>query len=378
MALAFTSGSLVTDIPPAKSVLADSAKVVNLYYDGQKKTLATDATTPREVLKRAGINFGDNDLTDPPADSTLPAGLSNINVFRAQPVIIYDGANAIRTYSAYKAPRLIVENAGVKLYPEDVVSSQVVTDFVTDQLIGLRLDVKRALPVTLIADGHTLSLRSQAKTVNDLLVEHHIALGEKDTVTPALDSQIKSGEQVAIVRVAEAVITKEEVLQRPTKTENDPTQAKGVTKVKSEGSDGHRTVTYRIHYRNGIETGRETLDVQGQVDPKPKVVLVGTKVFFPGNIEYWRPLVQEAADANGVDPNLMLAIMRCESNGNATATNGIAFGLYQYLPSTWANSGGTRDNIYDGALQINVTAKKIASYGTSAWNASKYCWGGSY
>lgn len=378
MALVFASGSLVTDIPPAKSALADSAKVVNLYYDGQKKTLATDATTPREVLKRAGIEFGAFDLTDPSADSTLPAGLSNINVFRAQPVIIYDGSKVLRTYSAYTNTRLIAENAGVKLYPEDIVSSQVVTDFVTDQLIGLRLDVKRALPVTLAADGHVLNVRTQAKTVGDLLTENHIALGEKDTVTPSLGSGITGNLQVAIVRVAEAVVTKDEVLQRPTKTENDPTQAKGVTKVKSEGSDGSRTVTYRIHYRNGIETGRDTLDVKNQIDPKPRVVLVGTKVFFPGNIEYWRPMVQAAADANGVDPNLMLAIMKCESNGNATATNGIAFGLYQYLPSTWANNGGTRDNIYDGALQIQVTAKKIAAYGTSAWNASKYCWAGSY
>ncbi|MGC8165185.1 hypothetical protein ACP3WT_26585, partial [Salmonella enterica] len=69
----------------------------------------------------------------------------------------------------------------------------------------------------------------------------------------------------------------------------------------------------------------------------------------------------------------MLRIMQCESNGNAAdisrfVVNGQhPMGLFQYLPTTWVAAGGTIDNILDGPTQIELTAKKMALYGTSPW-----------
>jgi hypothetical protein len=223
-------------------------------------------------------------------------------------------------------------------------------------------------------DGQTVLYRTQASTVGELLREQRISLGASDSVTPGQGSRLSAGQVVRIVRVAEAVVAVDETIQRATKNVNDPTLIKGQTTVQAAGADGHRRVTYRIHYRDGVETGRETLKVEHQVNPVDRVVLVGTKVLFGGSIEYWRPTVASAAAANGVDPNLMLAIMRCESNGNASASNGSHFGLYQYDWPTWLGAGGTRDNIFDGPAQIRITAWKIANYGTRAWAASRSCW----
>jgi len=94
---------------------------------------------------------------------------------------------------------------------------------------------------------------------------------------------------------------------------------------------------------------------------------------FAGNVEYWRPQVEAAAAAWNLDPNMMLRIMQCESNGNATDVSTFIVngqhptGLFQYLPSTWRAAGGTDDNIFDGSLQIKLTARKMANEGTSAW-----------
>ena len=109
------------------------------------------------------------------------------------------------------------------------------------------------------------------------------------------------------------------------------------------------------------------MNVANLVNPINEIVHVGTKVRFGGTIEYWRPQVEVAAAADGVDPNLMLAIMNCESHGNAAAVNSSGhYGLYQYDPSTWAGVGGNMSNIYDGSTQIIKTAWKISHYGTSA------------
>jgi resuscitation-promoting factor RpfB len=143
--------------------------------------------------------------------------------------------------------------------------------------------------------------------------------------------------------------------------------------VRTEGSDGQKTVTYRVHYQNGVETSREILQVVSQTAPVTKVVVTGTKVIFAGSVEYWRPLVEAAAAQWGMDPNTMLRIMTCESRGNASSISSFTIngehpmGLFQYLPSTWRSAGGTDDNILDGATQIQLTAKKMALYGTKPW-----------
>lgn len=372
------SGVSSGTLPVTKIALADSSRVVSLFYDGQKKVFTTDQSTVKDVLQRADVTLASDDLVEPKTDTVIPPGLFNINVFRARPVIIIDGSSVVRTRSPFENPKLIATTAGLQVYPEDEYESAVVTDFVDDRTIGQRLVIKRATPVSLVADGKVTLMRTQAKTIGAFLADKNVALGEKDTVSPARNLPLTQNLRINITRVSEVVVAKDEVIPKSTKTETDPNVAKGTSTVKIEGTDGHRHVTYRIHYNDGVEIARETLKVEGQVEPVAKVLVVGTKVFFAGSVEYWRPFVVDAAAANGVDPNLMLAIMKCESNGNANASNGSHFGLYQYAMATWTGSGGTPSNIYDGPTQITITAKKIASYGTSPWLASKSCWSGSY
>jgi hypothetical protein len=168
-----------------------------------------------------------------------------------------------------------------------------------------------------------------------------------------------------------ATITR--TIPRAVKTIADPTLLKGQTKVKTEGADGQTTTTYRIHYQDGQETGREALQVVSSTDPIAKVIVEGTKVLFAGSVEYWRPIVEQEAAKWDFDPNTMLRIMACESKGNATTVSGFIIngehptGLFQYLPSTWRAAGGTDDNILDGTTQIKLTAKKMALYGTKPW-----------
>jgi hypothetical protein len=148
---------------------------------------------------------------------------------------------------------------------------------------------------------------------------------------------------------------------------------KGQTVVTTPGADGQKTVTWRIHYQDGHEIGREAVQLVSQTNPVAQVVTVGTKVMFAGSVEYWRPLVEAAAAQYGLDPNMMLRIMNCESHGNATDVSSFVIngqhptGLFQFLPSTWISAGGTQDNIFDGSVQIQLAAKKMAKEGTGAW-----------
>jgi uncharacterized protein YabE (DUF348 family) len=347
--------------------------MVSLYVDGQKRLFPSNAATVGDVLKKFNVKLGPNDLVEPAAGTALTGGEFNINVYRAQPVTVEDGLQTYHVHSAYQSPRLLALAAGLTVYPEDTFSTGIITDIVDNGSIGEKVTVQRAKPVTVQVDGQTRQIRTQAGTVGEALKGAGIALGLKDTVSAAPAAPLLPGMTVSITRVTEAVVTLTQSLPRPVQTVNDPTLLKGQTAVKQDGADGQKTTTYRIHYQNGVETGREVLQVVSQTAPVPEIKVVGTKVIFAGSVEYWRPQVVAAATAWNIDPNMMLRIMACESRGNASDVSAFVIngqhptGLFQYLPSTWIAAGGTMENIFDGSVQIKLTAKKMATEGTKAW-----------
>lgn len=368
-----TLGIGTGNLPISPAAHADAQKVVSLYVDGTKKIFTTDAQTVGDVLSRAGTKLEAGDLVEPELKTQVSNGFFNINVYRARPIQVTDGQKAYDIKSAYQSPRLLASEAGVTLYPEDELKSEVITDFVESKSIGMKVSVVRAIPLTVLVDGKKLDLRTQAPTVGGALASAGITLGLKDTLSIPVENPVANGMKVAITRVSDVEATVTDAIKRKVKTTNDPDLAKGVSKVTTEGKDGSKTAVYRIQYRNGVETSRQLIKLVSQTEPVDREVIVGTKVFFAGSVEYWRPMVVAAATEYGLDPNMMLRIMQCESRGNATVVSTFVVngehptGLYQYLPSTWRSAGGTNENIFDGALQIKLTARYMAKNGTRAW-----------
>jgi uncharacterized protein YabE (DUF348 family) len=360
-------------LPVTAGADADSRALISLYADGQQRLFSVEAKNVGEILKRANVKLGPHDLVEPEVSSPVPHGQFNINVYRARPVLVADGLQTHRIISAYQSPRLLALAAGLVVYPEDQFRTEVITDFVDDQAVGEKVIVTRAKPVNVKVDGQSRLIRTQAKTTSEALKTAGVSLGAKDTVSVAPDAPVTPGMTVGITRVTEVVVNLTQDLPKPTKTIPDPTLLKGQSKIQTEGSDGQKTVTYRIHYHDGVETAREAIQVVSETAPVTKVIVEGTKVYFAGSVEFWRPQVEAAAAEYGLDPNMMLRIMNCESHGNATSVSTFIIngehptGLYQFLPSTWRSAGGTPDNIFDGSVQIKLAARKMSREGTSAW-----------
>lgn len=354
----------------SSTAYADS-RIVSIYVDGEKKVFSTEATTVGEVLKRENIQLQDGDLVEPGLASAISRPYFNINLYRARPLLVVDGGREYKTTAASENPKVAAQRAGLTVYPEDRYSTEIVRDFVDDQVVGLKISIQRATPVVVTVDGKTTTLRTQRDTIAELLAEKKIVLGEKDKVTPQLSTALVAGLSVQVTRVAEITKTEEVKIPRQTQSTADPNLLKGTTQVKEPGEDGVKTVTYRIYYENGAEIRRETLSSVLKSEAKPRVVVVGTKVLFRGSVEYWRPFVTEAATARGLDPNRMLRIMQCESSGNAQARNGVYSGLFQYHPTTWSNAikrfGTGSESIWDGEAQIRITAAKMSVDGFGEW-----------
>ncbi|MDQ5943247.1 MAG: resuscitation-promoting factor RpfB, partial [Patescibacteria group bacterium] len=135
------------------TAIADGQNLVSVYYDGQNKTVATSATTVGEALDKMGVQLQEGDVVEPSLDSGISRGVTNINVYRSFSYLVVDGEEKIATTSGYRSPKKVIEHAGIELYPEDIVSSDRVDEFIQDRSVGQRLIIQRATPVTVVLAG---------------------------------------------------------------------------------------------------------------------------------------------------------------------------------------------------------------------------------
>ena len=91
-------------------------------------------------------------------------------------------------------------------------------------------------------------------------------------------------------------------------------------------------------------------------------------------------VVRDAAARWDVDPELMVAIVRCESGMDPGAVNrrSGALGLGQHLPAYWparAEYLGLDPWMwFDPRVNAEVTAWMLSTQGTAPWYPSKGCW----
>ena len=132
----------------------------------------------------------------------------------------------------------------------------------------------------------------------------------------------------------------------------------GETEVVEEGSDGIRSVTYRVVLKNGETVSSKVLTQNVLEKAEPRIVKVGTKekeapaANFAGGSTVWDQLAQ------------------CESGGNwAINTGNGYYGGLQFNLQTWQAYGGSglpSENSRE--TQIAVASKlRDANGGYGAW-----------
>lgn len=313
--------SLITKKPAH----AENQRIVTIYHDGQEQTVATDATTVGEVLKRANVDLNQFDAVEPGKDTKLVATTYTLNVYRARPVTVVDGSQRYRIMSPYQSAKKIAEAAGLVTYNEDLFTLERIDDFLTEGSVGLKLTITRATPINLVLYGQQVAIRTQSKTIGQLMAEKHITLAKDDGVSPGQDTPITAGMTVDIYRNGVQTINEEQVVAFPTKQIQDADQEIGYKEVKEVGASGKRVVTYEVELKNGKEVSRKEIQRVVTIQPKEQVVVVGVKhVGFKGNVD-----------------EAFARLRACEAGGNYDRNSGNGYyGAYQFNISTWAGYGG--------------------------------------
>ena len=250
---------------------------------------------------------------------------------------------------------------------------------------GETISIYKAHEVTIV-DGDTTTVRKTTyKKVEDILKELNITLGEKDEVTPGLNSEVATVDTIKIARTGKTTETKKEVIKFETKEEKDDSKYVDEKVTKVEGKNGEKEVTYNVVRENGKEVSREVASEKVITEATAKVVVVGTKQRPAAEQSYAAPAqsysapggsvvlpngntagadgaaaAQEMARRTGVPASTWEHIIARESNGQVGARNASgASGLFQTMPG-WGSTATVQD-------QIDAATRAYQAQGLSAW-----------
>ncbi len=276
LSLLVITGVLVTVFYRPSNTI--NPNVVVISHDGKSQTVSSKEPTVGSLLSKLDLTLNEGDVVEPALTTKIQQDDFRVNIYRAVPVAIFDGAHKDYTFSAATTPRSVARQAGVALYPEDEVTTQPVTDFVANGNIGQELVIERSTPVNMMLYGAPVSTRTRATTVQALLAEKNIKLKPQDIVTPSVDTPITPAIQVAVVRNGIVTRTILEDIPTPVQIVTDNSLSYGVSAVRQQGTPGKRAVTYEINTQNGAEVSRVAIQTTITQQPVTQITVQGTNL----------------------------------------------------------------------------------------------------
>lgn len=275
----FFSKSVFISLFAAVVILAVSITVngmkkhVTIVIDGKEQVVSTFKNTVDEVLEENGITLEKKDKVSRNTSDVL-AKTDKIEIDRAVPVeLIADGA--LQSYlTPEKTVRAFFKAEDVTLYEKDKLSVDLDAQIVS----GMSMKIDRAVSVELEADGKVVTYLTPEKSVRAFLEAEGIPFNEQDKFSVGLEEPVVGGMKMSIVRVTSEIIEETQSIVFGVQEKKDSTMLKGKTVVKQEGVKGEKKITKEITYEDGVEVASVELSEEVIKEPVDKIVAVGTKV----------------------------------------------------------------------------------------------------
>lgn len=145
--------------------------------------------------------------------------------------------------------------------------------------------------VSLVADGETRTLPTEALTVRDLLAEADITLDENDRVEPTEPTLIRDGMTIQVIRVEKRTETERHEIPYDRRTVYDASVPAGETRLLEPGVTGIEELAYRVTLEDGVEVDRRLVRRTTVQEPRTEVLLVGTQaerkpISITGTVSY--------------------------------------------------------------------------------------------
>lgn len=326
-------------------------KAIELTVDGRPRTLHTFADDVSELLADEGVAFGAHDVVAPAPGTALSSG-DEVAVRYGRPVALTLDGHRRRVWTTARTVDGALQQLGVRAEGAYVSTSR-------SQRIGregLELDVRTERTVTIMADGRTRTIRTNAATVGEAVAQAGVTLRGEDTTSVTWSSFPRDGQTVTVLRVTASKEVREKPIPFGVRRTEDPSLFRGTEVVERAGHAGTLRVTYALRTVNGVKQRPRLLRTEVVREPQDQIVKVGTK-----------PVPTSVRGAEGLNWS---GLAVCESGGrpNAVDPSGTYGGLYQFDTHTWQSLGGQGRPQDAPAAEQTLRAKKLyVQRGASPW-----------
>lgn len=250
-------------------------KPVSITVKDGSQTTQIETKTGKKIaaiLEEAQIAIGDKDETEPALDSKLTKDISEIIIKRYAKVTVVRGDEKKEVELVGGTVEDAVKEAGFTLEENESPDVEM-SDFLKD---GMTITIAKSLSITLVHDGKTEKITTKAKTVQALLDEQKLTLGKDDEISAKPDTELKDGEKIVIKRITYKTEKRTETVPYSTTKEETSSLSEGQTKVKQQGQNGEKEVTYKVKFADGKKVSEKALSEKVTKNAVNEVVLVGT------------------------------------------------------------------------------------------------------
>ncbi len=293
-------------------VVIRKALPVTLQGDGRRLELRTHSSSVLDLLREAGITISRHDRLlvegdEVPLDYSLaahdtlntpgahPSALwrqhaLRIQVLRAVPITVRDGAIPISVQTTASTVGQALFEEGILLYLGDGLNPSLGTQISA----GMHIYIQRSTPMVILADGRRIKTRSHGKTVAEVLRQESIELVGKDYTIPDQGTDVYDSMTVQVIRVQEQVVLEEEPIPFETVWQPDAGLELDKQRLDQRGAAGAKRRLVRIVYENGVEAERVTEDEWVETPPTTEIIAYGTDIVIreirtaEGVKTYWR------------------------------------------------------------------------------------------
>lgn len=292
--------------PSTEAPLADGlvvqvtrARTVLVVEDGTGRLIHTAAQRAGDVLDAVGVQVGPADYVEVDGEPVRPSSLAlwpgapeRIDVRHTRALTVVDGDSVQNFDSTAPTVGEALFEAGIPLFVSDTVEPPLHAALPEAALITIR----RAVPVTITADGETVSTRAPTGTVADVLAFAGLTLMGQDYTVPAEGSAATAGMSIRVVRVTETLVSETSTVPFETIYQADDSRPLDTQALAQDGREGiERTVT-RVRLEDGVEVSRTVDGTSLVTPPQNRIIAYGTDVVLQtletpdGPQVYWRVL----------------------------------------------------------------------------------------
>lgn len=166
----------------------------------------------------------------------------------------------------------VLEDNDIQIGDKDSVSPAINTKLGAEN----KVSIHRAVNVVVNVDGESKQILSSEKTIADMFAAEGIELKDEDKVQPELDSELKSDLQVSVVRVNSELVKEDSEIDFETEITTDDELDKSVSKTVTEGQKGVKETTYKVVYEDGKQVSKTKVSEEVTKEPVNKVIKKGT------------------------------------------------------------------------------------------------------